>query len=109
MLIDTGVSLSDSLQAAEAAASTAEADGFDGISVPETRHDPFIALALAARATSTITLRSEIVVAFARNPMTVAAAANARGLLDDAEVLFAAGRHARAYSPAALEWRRSVR
>src|SRR5215475_7573559 len=76
MLIDTGVSLSESLQAAEAAASTAEADGFDGLSVPETSHDPFIALALASRVTSAITLRSEIVVAFARNPMTVAAAAN---------------------------------
>ena len=33
---------------------------------------------------------------------TVAAAANAQGLLDDAEVLFAAGPHARAYSLAAL-------
>jgi probable F420-dependent oxidoreductase len=76
MLIDTGVSLTESLQAAEAAAIAAEADGFDGISVPETRHDPFVTLALAARATRTITLRSEIVVAFARNPMTVAAAAN---------------------------------
>jgi probable F420-dependent oxidoreductase len=76
MLIDTGAGLSDTLQAAEAAAVSAEADGFDGVSVPETRHDPFISLALTARATSTITLRSEIVVAFARNPMTVAAAAN---------------------------------
>jgi probable F420-dependent oxidoreductase len=76
MLIDTGASFSDTLLAAETAASAAEADGFDGFSVSETRHDPFIALALAARATSAIALRSEIVVAFARNPMTVAAAAN---------------------------------
>ena len=76
MLIDTGASLSESPLAAEAAATTAEADGFDGFSVSETRHDPFTVLALTARATSTITLRSEIVVAFARNPMSVAAAAN---------------------------------
>lgn len=76
MLIDTGAGLSDTLEAAEAAAIAAEADGFDGVSVPETRHDPFISLALTARATSTISLRSEIVVAFARNPMTVAASAN---------------------------------
>jgi len=76
MLIDTGASFADTLLAAETAASAAEADGFDGFGVSETRHDPFTALTLAARATSAITLRSEIVVAFARSPMTVAAAAN---------------------------------
>jgi probable F420-dependent oxidoreductase len=76
MLIDTGASFTDGLLAAETDATTAEAEGFDGFGVSETRHDPFTALALAARATSTITLRSEIVVAFARNPMNVAAAAN---------------------------------
>lgn len=83
MLIDTGAGVSDTLQAAEAAAISAEAEGFDGVSVPETRHDPFISLALTARATSTIALRSEIVVAFARNPMTVAAAANDIQLLSE--------------------------
>lgn len=76
MLIDTGAGVAESLLASEEAARAAEADGFDGFSVSETRHDPFTALTLTARATSTITLRSEIVVAFARNPMSVAAAAN---------------------------------
>jgi probable F420-dependent oxidoreductase len=76
MKIDTGALLADTLAATETAARTAEAEGFDGFSVAETRHDPFIGLTLAARTTSTIALLSEIVVAFARNPMTVAAAAN---------------------------------
>ncbi|MGH3302681.1 MAG: TIGR03617 family F420-dependent LLM class oxidoreductase, partial [Streptosporangiaceae bacterium] len=75
MLIDTGA-LSDDPAAAEAAAVAAEDDGYDGFSTSETRHDPFITLALASRATRTITLRSEIAVAFARNPMNVAMLAN---------------------------------
>jgi probable F420-dependent oxidoreductase len=83
MLIDTGASLSESPLTAEAAAIAAETDGFDGFSVSETRHDPFTALTLTARGTSTITLRSEIVVAFARNPMSVAAAANDIQLISD--------------------------
>ena len=52
------------------------AAGYDGTIVPETQHDPFVALALAARATERITLTSGIAVAFARNPMTTAMAAN---------------------------------
>jgi probable F420-dependent oxidoreductase len=54
----------------------AEAAGYDGFAVSETRHDAFTSLALAARATERITLRSAIAVAFARNPMTVATLAN---------------------------------
>jgi probable F420-dependent oxidoreductase len=60
----------------EAAAVRAEAGGYDGFGVPETRHDVFTALALAARATHRITLQSAIAVAFARNPMTIAMLAN---------------------------------
>jgi probable F420-dependent oxidoreductase len=65
----------------EATAVRAEADGYDGIGATELQHDPFISLAVAARATSTIGLGSSIAVAFARNPMTVAAAANDLQLL----------------------------
>lgn len=60
----------------EIAAVTAETDGYDGFGVPETRHDVFASLALAARQTSRITLQSAIAVAFARNPMSVAVQAN---------------------------------
>lgn len=54
----------------------AEELGYDGIWVSETRHDPFTGLALAARATSHISLRTGLAVAFARNPMTMATLAN---------------------------------
>lgn len=57
-------------------AAEAEAEGFDGLGASETRHDPFLALALAARETSSIELLSTIAVAFARNPMTVAQTAH---------------------------------
>jgi probable F420-dependent oxidoreductase len=60
----------------ETAAVAAEDQGYDGFVVPETAHDPFVSLTLAARATTRITLQSGIAVAFARNPMTTAMAAN---------------------------------
>jgi probable F420-dependent oxidoreductase len=60
----------------EAAAVRAEQEGYDGFGAPETRHDVFSALTLAARATSRITLQSAIAVAFARTPMTLAVQAN---------------------------------
>lgn len=76
MLIDAATHLAGDPVAAETAAVAAEAAGYDGFSASETRHDPFVSLALAARATSSITLRSEIAVAFARNPMSLAMLAN---------------------------------
>jgi probable F420-dependent oxidoreductase len=60
----------------EAAAVRAEQEGYNGFAAPETRHDVFSTLALAARATSGITLQSAIAVAFARTPMTLAVPAN---------------------------------
>lgn len=59
-----------------AAAAAAEADGYDGIGLPETRHDVFVSAALAAQATTRITVQTAIAVAFARNPMSVAVLAN---------------------------------
>jgi len=76
MLVDAAASVSASLTDVEAAAVAAEAAGYDGFSVPETRHDPFTGLTLAARATSRIALQSAIAVAFARNPMNIAVLAN---------------------------------
>jgi probable F420-dependent oxidoreductase len=76
MLMDAGAPLTAAPQALEAAARAAEAAGYDGFGVPETRHDPFTQLVLAARVTSSITLQSAIAVAFARNPMNVAVLAN---------------------------------
>jgi alkanesulfonate monooxygenase SsuD/methylene tetrahydromethanopterin reductase-like flavin-dependent oxidoreductase (luciferase family) len=63
MLIDTGAHIMADPGRVEAAAIATEADGYDGFGVPETRHDSFVSLALAARATSSITLQSGIAVA----------------------------------------------
>jgi probable F420-dependent oxidoreductase len=76
MQIDASAGIDGDPLAIEAAAVKAEASGYDGFGVPETQHDTFPALALAARATSRISLHSAIAVAFARNPMNVAVLAN---------------------------------
>jgi probable F420-dependent oxidoreductase len=76
MLVDSAAPISASPLEVESLAVEAEKLGYDGFGAAETRHDVFLALALAARATSRIALQSSIAVAFARNPMTVAVAAN---------------------------------
>jgi probable F420-dependent oxidoreductase len=76
MLVDFAASIAASPLEIEAAAVRAEQESYDGFGAAETKHDVFTALALAARATSRITLQSAIAVAFARNPMSVAVVAN---------------------------------
>ena len=76
MQVDFAVPVSASPLEIEAAAVDAEKRGYHGFGAPETRHDVFTALGLAARATSRLTLQSAIAVAFARNPMSVAILAN---------------------------------
>lgn len=75
MHLDIGVRDASPSAAIETAL-RAERDGFDGVQFPELAHDPLIASALAANATERIHLATSITVAFARNPMTVAQAAN---------------------------------
>ncbi len=70
--LDAGGDIASTPLQVEAAAVQAEASGFDGVFATETSHDPFVALALAARATSRVQLSSAIAVAFARNPMNTA-------------------------------------
>lgn len=50
----------------------AESAGVDGVRVPETRHNPFISLALMAQATSKVQLGTAVAVAFARSPTVLA-------------------------------------
>jgi probable F420-dependent oxidoreductase len=76
MLVDLSADIAASPLQVEATAVGAEADGYDGFGVPETRHDVFTCLALVARATERLSLQSGIAVAFARNPMDVAMSAN---------------------------------
>jgi probable F420-dependent oxidoreductase len=58
-----------------ARAAALAADGYDGLWVGETQHDPFLQLLEAARATERVSVGSAVAIAFARNPMTLAHAA----------------------------------
>ena len=53
-------------------ASAVEAMGFDGLWTNETRHDPFLPVALAAEHTRRITLTTGVAIAFARSPTVLA-------------------------------------
>jgi probable F420-dependent oxidoreductase len=66
-----------------AAARTLEADGYDGSYTFEGPHDPFFPLVLAAEATERLELMTAVAIAFARNPMTLAAQANDLHLLSE--------------------------
>jgi probable F420-dependent oxidoreductase len=62
----------DDLAAVQAAARAAEAAGYDGLVTMENRHEPFLALAVAAVGTTRVSLQTGIAIAFARSPMAVA-------------------------------------
>ena len=63
---------SGGLQGVAEEARWAESVGYDGITSSETGHDPFLPLALAAGATSRVTLDTRVAIAFPRSPMVVA-------------------------------------
>lgn len=74
MKIDGGIGF-DAKDAAGLARQSEEA-GYAGIWCPETGHDPFLPLLLAAEHTEKLELGTGIAVAFARNPMSMATVAN---------------------------------
>lgn len=49
-----------------------EAQGYDGVTTLENRHDPFLPLAVAAVSSKRLSLATGIAIAFARSPMVVA-------------------------------------
>ena len=63
---------SSDLSAIPSESAWAESMGYDGVSANETAHDPFVALTLAATATSRVTLETHVAIAFPRSPMVVA-------------------------------------
>lgn len=71
MKIETGVSTTDLRQAAEDAR-RAEALGYDGVLTPETGHDPFFPLVVAAEHSTKLTLGTAVAIAFPRAPMVTA-------------------------------------
>ena len=50
----------------------AEALGYDGVITEETKEDPYIVMALAAQATSRVSLATAVAVAFPRSPTVTA-------------------------------------
>ncbi len=75
MKIDAG-GYSSSIDEAGSAAQAAELEGYDGWWAAETQIDALLGCTVAAERTERIELGTAIAVAFARNPMTVAMAAN---------------------------------
>lgn len=65
----------DNLRASEAAASEAEAAGFDGVVALENAHGPFPPLTVSALATSRIQIGTGVALAFPRSPTIMAHAA----------------------------------
>jgi probable F420-dependent oxidoreductase len=74
MKIDGGIGFSPTGIAE--AARLAEANGYDGVWSAETKHDPFLPIAIGAAATEKLEFGTGIAVAFARNPMNLAMLAN---------------------------------
>jgi probable F420-dependent oxidoreductase len=68
--IDAG--LPRELSRTKEAAVELEAQGYDGIWVGETQHDPFLRLLQAAEATRRVTIGTSIAIAFGRSPLTLA-------------------------------------
>jgi probable F420-dependent oxidoreductase len=75
MKVDSGT-YAPTIDAAAELAVAAEADGYDGWWAFETQIDPMLACTVAAERTESIEIGTSILVAFARNPMTVALQAN---------------------------------
>ncbi len=71
MKLDAELAVGSPAEAAELARK-AEAYGFDCLWVNETKHDPFVQLALAAASTDKISLGTSIALAFTRSPTTLA-------------------------------------
>jgi len=69
--VDAEVAVGSPSEAADLARK-AEAYGFDCFWVNETKHDPFVQLALAAASTSKMQLGTSIALAFTRSPTTIA-------------------------------------
>src|SRR5260370_31443177 len=74
MLVDAALTTTD-LHKVRDAARAIEAAGYDGIYTFEGQHDAMFPLVLAAEHTERLQLTTAVVIAFARNPMTLAQSA----------------------------------
>ncbi|HHH42417.1 MAG TPA: TIGR03617 family F420-dependent LLM class oxidoreductase [Chloroflexi bacterium] len=84
-------------QEVPAIAQAAEALGFDGLWVPQTTHDPFLLLALAAQATRRIELGTAIALAFTRSPTEIAYTAWDLAALSEGRFILGLGTQVKAH------------
>jgi probable F420-dependent oxidoreductase len=96
MQVDTGLPFSTSIDTRQSAAA-AESAGYAAVWTGEVKHDPFLALGLAAVATESIGLGTSIALAFARNPMSTAVQANDLQALSGGRLLLGLGSQIRAH------------
>ncbi len=96
MRVHTTVPVDDIAHAGELFADL-EAAGFDGAYTFETKHDPFLPLALASSATTRLRLGTAIAIAFARTPMTLANVAHDLQHLSEGRFTLGLGSQVRAH------------
>ena len=96
MKVDTGFAVTTSVDVRDQA-SRGERDGYSAVWTSEVKHDPFVSLALAATATERVQLGTSIALAFARNPMSTAVAANDIHQLSGGRLLLGLGSQIKAH------------
>lgn len=87
----------DDLQQIPDLARSAEAIGFDGLWMSETKHDPFQGLALAAEHTRRIQLGTAVAIAFARSPGALAYSAWDLARLSEGRFILGLGTQVKAH------------
>jgi probable F420-dependent oxidoreductase len=97
MELDASIGFDTGLHEVGALAARAEALGFGAIWTAETRHDPFLPLAVAAEHTHRIHLGTAIAVAFARSPTVVAQTAWDLARRTDGRFILGLGTQVRAH------------
>jgi len=85
------------LGALEDQVALAERVGYAGVWSTEVGRDPFLPLALAARQSSSLTVGTAVAVAFARNPMTLAATAHDLQALSSGRFVLGLGSQVKAH------------
>lgn len=95
---------------AEDAARRAIEEGFGGLWTSESKHDPFLTLALACRTAPTLSIGSGIAVATARSPFTLAQSAWDLSLLSEGKFALGLGSQVKAHVERrfSMSWGRPV-
>ena len=75
----------------------AEKVGYDAVWFGETSHDPMVSIALAAKSTSRVKLGTNVTIALARSPMTLAVTANDLQLASEGRLLLGLGSQVKAH------------